>query len=120
VVTTLNVKKLVEKGHLLQKRSAHDRRSVHVRLTHRGYALRDRVSEIYGKHTEMLNYRPIPEADPQRAADMLRRLEQLWMYAGGPAENQKRAAVREGSSEAGCTLGRLPAEEHSDGDTKML
>jgi DNA-binding MarR family transcriptional regulator len=31
-----NVKKMVENGYLVQERSAHDRRSIHVRLTKKG------------------------------------------------------------------------------------
>jgi DNA-binding MarR family transcriptional regulator len=116
-----NVKKLVENGYLLQERSAHDRRSNHVRLTHKGYALRDRVSEMYGKHTEMLNYRPIPEADLQAVADVLRRLEQVWMYAGGPAEKRERAAVRGGSREAARSFWQTRLQKnHSDDDRKTL
>ncbi len=36
-----NVKKMVENGYLVQQRSLHDRRSVHVRLTDKGIKLRD-------------------------------------------------------------------------------
>src|SRR5438270_4227644 len=36
-----NLKKLVENGYLDQERSIHDRRSVHVKLTDKGRALRD-------------------------------------------------------------------------------
>src|SRR5215211_7236316 len=36
-----NVKKMVENGYLVQERSVHDRRSIHVKLTDKGRALRD-------------------------------------------------------------------------------
>src|ERR1700688_1551115 len=39
-----NVKKMVETDYLVQERSVHDRRSIHVRLTKKGRNLRDRLS----------------------------------------------------------------------------
>src|ERR1700748_836077 len=36
-----NVKNMVEQGYLAQRRSVHDRRSVHVRLTEKAKMLRD-------------------------------------------------------------------------------
>src|ERR1044071_7187510 len=49
-----NVKKLVENGYLAQERSVHDRRSIHVRLTDKGRALRDRLSGMHRRHIELL------------------------------------------------------------------
>ena len=42
-----NVKKMVENGYLVQERSVHDRRSIHVRLTKKGRDLRDRLSVMH-------------------------------------------------------------------------
>src|ERR1700756_2340756 len=49
-----NVKKMVENGYLLQERSVHDRRSIHVKLTDKGRTLRDRLSGMHRRHVEML------------------------------------------------------------------
>src|SRR5213595_1804770 len=49
-----NVKKMVENGYLVQERSEHDRRSIHVRLSEKGRTLRDRLSGMHGRHIEML------------------------------------------------------------------
>src|SRR5262252_7677528 len=49
-----NVKKLVENGYIAQDRSLHDRRSIHVKLTKKGCALRDRLSAMHSRHIEML------------------------------------------------------------------
>src|SRR5881398_2942813 len=49
-----NVKKMVENGYLVQERSIHDRRSIHVRLTEKGRALRDRLTVMHKRHIEML------------------------------------------------------------------
>src|SRR6201993_5036409 len=45
-----NVKKMVETGYLVQERSVHDRRSIHVQLTKKGRSLRDRLSAMHKRH----------------------------------------------------------------------
>src|SRR3954451_8534592 len=50
-----NLKKLVENGYVEQARSPHDRRSVHVRLTAKGGALRDLLAEMHARHAECLS-----------------------------------------------------------------
>src|SRR3954463_9576729 len=42
-----NLKKLVENGYVEQARSQHDRRSVHVKLSPKGRALRDQLAEMH-------------------------------------------------------------------------
>src|ERR1700736_3824147 len=49
-----NVKKLVENGYLLQERSLHDRRSLHVQLTTKGRRLVDRLSAMHRRHVALL------------------------------------------------------------------
>src|ERR687883_1012309 len=49
-----NVKKMVENGYLVQERSVHDRRSIHVKLTDKGAKLRDKLSAMHRRHVEML------------------------------------------------------------------
>ena len=58
-----NVKKMVETGYLLQERSLHDRRSIHVRLTDKGRTLRDRLSGMHRRHIEMLGETRITDSD---------------------------------------------------------
>src|SRR6185437_14639184 len=50
-----NVKKMVENGYLVQERSVHDRRSIHVRLTEKGIDLRERLSTMHRRHIELLS-----------------------------------------------------------------
>jgi DNA-binding MarR family transcriptional regulator len=76
-----NVKKMVENGYLVQERSVHDRRSIHVRLTDKGRDLRDRLSVMYQRHVEMLNQTAIVDTDLQGAVVTLRRLERFWIRA---------------------------------------
>jgi DNA-binding MarR family transcriptional regulator len=77
-----NVKKLVENGYLVQERSVHDRRSIHVRLTEKGRTLCDKLGEMHKRHVEMLSQTAIVDADLQSASLTLRRLERFWIRAG--------------------------------------
>ena len=77
-----NVKKMVENGYLAQERSMHDRRSVHVRLTEKGVRLRDKLSLMHRRHSEMLAKGLVSAEDLQAAGVTLRRLERFWIRAG--------------------------------------
>jgi DNA-binding MarR family transcriptional regulator len=76
-----NLKKMVENGYLVQERSVHDRRSIHVKLTDKGRALRDRLSGMHRRHVEMLAQTTIAEGDLQNVIVTLRRLERFWIRA---------------------------------------
>ena len=77
-----NVKKMVENDYLMQERSVHDRRSIHVKLTEKGRALRDRLSVMHRRHVEMLSQTAVTEDDLQNVIVTLRRLERFWIRAG--------------------------------------
>jgi DNA-binding MarR family transcriptional regulator len=77
-----NVKKMVENGYLAQERSAHDRRSINVRLTNKGIKLRDRLSTMHARHAEFLNQSAITDTDLQATTVTLRRLERFWVGGG--------------------------------------
>src|SRR5277367_1059215 len=49
-----NVKKMVENDYLVQQRSLHDRRSVHVRLTEKGFELRENLNAMHRRHVDQL------------------------------------------------------------------
>ena len=74
-----NVKKLSENGYLVYERSAHDGRSIRIRLTLKGRALRDRLSSMLTRHIEMLGQTQISDTDLQRTAATLQQLERFWM-----------------------------------------
>ena len=76
-----NAKKMVENGYLVQERSVHDRRSIHVRLTDKGCDLRDRLSVMHKRHVEMLGQTAITDGDLQGVAVTLRQLERFWIRA---------------------------------------
>ncbi len=77
-----NVKKMVENDYLMQERSVHDRRSVHVKLTDKGRALRDQLSVMHRRHVEMLAQTAVTDGDLQHVITTLRRLERFWIRAG--------------------------------------
>jgi DNA-binding MarR family transcriptional regulator len=77
-----NVKKMVENGYLLQQRSLHDRRSIHVRLTDKGFKLRDRLTAMHQRHSELLGQAVVGVGDLETICLTLRRLERFWIRAG--------------------------------------
>ncbi|HEY3909997.1 MAG TPA: winged helix DNA-binding protein [Stellaceae bacterium] len=77
-----NVKKMVENGYLAQQRSPHDRRSVHVRLTEKGFKLRDLLTAMHQRHAETLGQALVTAEDLQAVGVTLRRLERFWIRAG--------------------------------------
>src|SRR5271170_6827527 len=77
-----NVKKMVENGYLVQQRSLHDRRSVHVRLTEKGIRLREALTAMHRRHSEMLGQALVGVEDLQATTVTLRRLERFWIRAG--------------------------------------
>jgi len=76
-----NVRKLVENGYLIQERSVHDRRSIHVKLTDKGRALRDQLSGMHRRHIEMLSQTAVTDDDLQGVIVTLKRLERFWIRA---------------------------------------
>jgi len=88
-----NVKKMVENGYLVQERSVHDRRSIHVRLSDRGRDLRDRLSVMHRRHVEMLGQTAITDADLQGVVVTLSRLERFWMRASDLVQRPGQSAA---------------------------
>ena len=88
-----NVKKMVENDYLVQERSVHDRRSIHVRLTKKGRDLRDRLSAMHKRHVEMLGQTTITDGDLQSVVGTLHRLERFWMRAINPLQGSGQFAA---------------------------
>jgi len=75
---TYNVKKMVDVGYLQQMRSPYDRRSVRVRLTDKGEALRDKIACMHETHLATLQARSVRPEDLAVARRILRRLDRFW------------------------------------------
>jgi DNA-binding MarR family transcriptional regulator len=88
-----NVKKMVENDYLVQERSVHDRRSIHVRLTDKGCALRDQLSGMHRRHIEMLAQTAVTDDSLQNVIATLRRLERFWVRAGDLVQHPGRFAA---------------------------
>jgi DNA-binding MarR family transcriptional regulator len=76
-----NVKKMVENGYLMQQRSLHDRRSIHVRLTAKGFELRENLNAMHRRHVEQLAQAAVVVGDLETVCVTLRRLERFWIRA---------------------------------------
>ena len=87
-----NVKKMVENGYIVQQRSVHDRRSIHVRLTEKGARLRDSLMAMHRRHVELLPQATIAAGDLENACVTLRRLERFWIRAADMVQRPQYAA----------------------------
>jgi DNA-binding MarR family transcriptional regulator len=75
---TYNLKKLVENEFVEQERSAHDRRSVRVKLSEKGLVLHKFMEDLYHKHVVSLNEGVIENDDLAGINQSLRTLERFW------------------------------------------
>jgi DNA-binding MarR family transcriptional regulator len=73
-----NVKKMVENGYLLQERSAHDRRAVHVKLSPKALVVCDRMHEMYDRHLKAMSNEVASQSDLEHVNATLRKLERFW------------------------------------------
>jgi DNA-binding MarR family transcriptional regulator len=74
-----NVKKLQEGGYLLQSRSNDDRRTVRLKLTPSGKAVRNRVADLFGKQASSLEpTASVRSEDLDQLNKALARLERFW------------------------------------------
>jgi DNA-binding MarR family transcriptional regulator len=87
-----NVKKMVENEYLAHERSVHDRRAIHVRLTEKGVKLRDSLTAMHRRHTEMLSAASVSADDLRTTGITLRRLESFWMRVADLERRPQRPA----------------------------
>ena len=74
-----NVKKLQEGGYLVQSRSSDDRRTVRLKLTPSGKAVRNRVSSLFEKQSASLEpTASVRSDDLDQLNKSLARLERFW------------------------------------------
>jgi len=75
-----NLKKLVEAGYVHHERSSVDRRSVLVRLTDKGEAVRDMLSGLFERHLFSLEtVGNVGASELESVSTSLRRLERFWI-----------------------------------------
>ncbi len=73
-----NIKKLTEMGYLEQERSAHDRRSVTIRLTEKAMDVVRKISQLQERNANTLAEQKADSDDVEAVCDTMRRLERLW------------------------------------------
>ncbi|MFT5488980.1 MAG: DNA-binding MarR family transcriptional regulator [Paracoccaceae bacterium] len=73
-----NIKQLVEADYVVQKRSAHDKRSVKVSLTEKGEELCKRLVEFNAAQAERLAGTKEATAQLSETIEVLRNLENSW------------------------------------------
>lgn len=75
-----NLKKLLESGYIHHERSEADRRSVLVRLTRKGEAVRDMLKELFDRHLGSLEaVGNVGGADMDGLNVIQKRLERFWI-----------------------------------------
>lgn len=77
---TYNLKKMVEFGYILQEPSAHDRRSIQVRLSDKGLALFERLDKIFTGQADNLKHNGITEEHLKDIRDIMMKLESFWRF----------------------------------------
>ena len=77
-----NVKKMTEHGYLDQQRSAHDRRSVRVRLSEKGLDLSRHLEGMFDRHIAEIASSMDPE-EVAVASQHLRNIERFWLQQLG-------------------------------------
>jgi DNA-binding MarR family transcriptional regulator len=74
-----NLKKLVEAGYVNHERSTSDKRSVRVRLTHRGQEIRNKVDALYNRQIlSITDVAGLSVEEFDRLNKSLARLERFW------------------------------------------
>jgi len=73
-----NIKKLAEMGYLEQERSAHDRRSVSIRLTEKAMNVVERVRELEESIAGRLGEQAMSNDEIDSVCQGLRKVERTW------------------------------------------
>jgi len=73
-----NIKKLTEMGYLEQKRSAHDRRSVNVKLTPKALEFTESLNRMEDHHAKNMEAFGLTPIEVEVTLKALRRLERTW------------------------------------------
>lgn len=73
-----NIRKLTDLGYLDQERTAHDRRSVTIRLTEKALSVVTRMRELQAKNADSFAKRGAGPEDMEEICKALRSLERTW------------------------------------------
>ena len=79
-----NLKKMVESGYLVQERSLHDRRSVRIKESPKGAALKLRLDDFFERDGRHLVDAGLGQKELGALSDMLNKLERFWATQTDP------------------------------------
>jgi len=79
-----NLKKMVESGYLVQERSLHDRRSVRIKVSPKGAALRLRLDDFFERDGRNLVDAGLGAKELGSLSEMLNKLERFWATQTDP------------------------------------
>ena len=79
-----NLKKMVEAGYLVQERSLHDRRSVRIKVSPKGAALRLRLDDFFERDGRHLVDAGLGQKELGALSEMLNKLERFWATQTDP------------------------------------
>jgi len=79
-----NLKKMVESGYLVQERSLHDRRSVRIKVSPKGAALRLRLDDFFERDGRHLVDAGLGQKELGALSEMLNKLERFWATQTDP------------------------------------
>jgi len=79
-----NLKKMVEAGYLVQERSLHDRRSVRIKVSPKGAALRLRLDDFFERDGRHLVDAGLGQKELGALTDALNKLERFWATQTDP------------------------------------
>jgi DNA-binding MarR family transcriptional regulator len=73
-----NLKKMLDSGYLVQERSLHDRRSVRIKMSPKGAALRAKLEAFFEHDAELLTAAGMTAGELAELGDVLHKLERFW------------------------------------------
>ena len=79
-----NLKKMVEAGYLVQERSLHDRRSVRIKVSPKGAALRLRLDDFFERDGRHLVDAGLGQKELGALTEALNKLERFWATQTDP------------------------------------
>ena len=79
-----NLKKMVEAGYLVQERSLHDRRSVRIKVSPKGAALRLRLDDFFERDGRHLVDAGLGQKELASLTEALNKLERFWATQTDP------------------------------------
>ena len=79
-----NLKKMVESGYLVQERSLHDRRSVRIKVSPKGAALKAKLDDFFDRDGKHLVAAGLGPKELGALGEMLNKLERFWSSQTDP------------------------------------